>query len=583
MINVSRFGSQVDAPCTRKKFPFRKAKSKARLPFHIIGVDANSFWDSSGQHQISDFREIAKGNVVTLTLKEAMLILKSNPDCAPPMAIEAVLPWLPRWKDFGDSQASYSKLQQLMRHYVNHIFLASDYCDQSWNKICNSIRITSNLDSMFYGAWHLPIQEAFILEEKRSERVVFAIDINAMYPSCTQYDFPHPGSFRVIAYHRNYIREEHLPVGLYNCTLRGATSEFIKKYNPFRSFCLGKYYGASLSSSVEVKLNEFEVSFFSKHFAEIYLGDGVVSDVTIKHPLAKEMRRAYARRRNYQAQGNKALEDREKFAMVLMASCANRPTKLRVPLPDGKEALRFIYSNYGISRFMNEPTSSFTTWLDGRKGIKLHQENGAVAVTGPCLDDGSACFSLSQRIVARGRVMLLELMERVLLLDDNIEICYCNIDSVHFSAPKKARASIESYISKEISQEMGSFKIEAVTDFGLWLEPGRYWLYSDRVVKFRNRGIGSGGDPFRHHRVHHSCKKIGGLYIPVRAVVSIGTSCSDAKDVALDSATGLLRQIPLSLSDGMGFFEVLDLLSKNRKHAHPAKLQAFGALRKLLN
>lgn len=69
-----------------------------------------------------------------------------------------------------------------------------------------------------------------------------------------------------------------------------------------------------------------------------------------------------------------------------------------------------LKAEYGIDPPEDEPEVAANVWLHGRKGIKLCVEDGFTNLQAPNTDDGSACFVLGQRIVARGRILLLEMM-----------------------------------------------------------------------------------------------------------------------------------------------------------------------------
>lgn len=170
-------------------------------------------------------------------------------------------------------------------------------------------------------------------------------------------------------------------------------------------------------------------------------------------------------------------------------------------------------------------------------------------------------------------------MEKIARFSSDVEIAYCNIDSIHFSVPKHTLAGVLGQLQAEASEEMGSFKIEAVADHGLWLELGRYWLYSSSVEKFRNRGIGDGTNPFKDRSVHVASRWIDGLHIPIRAQIDLASSMSDATDLIRDEAAGLARQRPVGIRDATRFEDVLKALERNRRIAVPEKLAAFERLR----
>src|SRR5690606_15951088 len=186
--------------------------------------------------------------------------------------------------------------------------------------------------------------------------------------------------------------------------------------------------------------------------------------------------------------------------------------------------------------------SATESWLDGRKGIRLKTLPEGVSVETNDLRGGTACFLLGQRIVARGRVVLLEMMEKVLASAPDVEIGYANIDSIHFSLPVAHLDHALGTLAPDISGEMGAFKLEAVTRHALWLEPGRYWLFSGAVEKFRNRSVGDRATPFKDHAIQVVTRRIGDLHIPIRATLRMDRTMSDLRSTTPRDAAGLVRQ-----------------------------------------
>ena len=388
------------------------------------------------------------------------------------MVLEDLHPWLPEQLYLNDSASSFELLKLAIRRFNHHFVSASEYCDGKWNTICNALRQKSVLDARFFTAWHLPIQDVYVLEERRLDRSVVSIDFNGMYLYCMQQLFPKPSSLRLVRLDRDLGGSEVLSSGLYRCIIKGPVTDFIIRYNPFRSFHLGRHLRARLDEPVEVDLNEFEVEYYRRHFQSIHLVEAVISDKVVSHPLAKEVCRSFAKRCNYRNEGNTALADREKYLATLMTSCAHRPARPRRTFETRDQAMGRLRAEYGIDPPNDEPEVATNIWLQGRKGIKLGAQDGFTIVHGPNMRDGSACFLLGQRIVARGRIVLLEMMERILCSAPGVEICYTNIDSIHFSLPTDYLEPVLAWLESECSDALGSFKIESVTRHGLWLEPG---------------------------------------------------------------------------------------------------------------
>lgn len=583
MSKVYRFHGPAELPPTAKSELLRKHKKSTALPLYLIAADAHTITDRNGTRPIEAYQLAPGHRSVTLTRRESDLIALSNPGFPPPVAIEDLHPWLPEQRYLSDSASNFQALKLVIRRFDHHLVYASAYCDEKWNTICNGLRKKSVLDARFYTAWHLPIQDVHILEERRPERRVVSIDFNGMYSACMQHPFPKPSSLRLVRLDRRLNEFEVLPCGLYRCIINGALTDFIIRHNPFRSFHSGRHLRAKLNEPVEVDLNEFEIEFYKRHFQSIHLIEAVISDKVISHPLAKEVRRSFSKRRNYRNQGNKTLADREKYLATLMASCAHRPSRPHRTFETHDQAMETLRAEYGIAPPNDEPEVASNIWLRGRKGINLEVQNGFSLMQGPNLCGGSACFLLGQRIVARGRIVLLEMMERILNAAPNVEICYTNIDSIHFSLPTEYLEPVLKWLKSECSDALGSFKIESVTRHGLWLEPGRYWLYSDDVEKFRNRSVGDQLQPFRDHAIHVVSRPLGELHIPIKATLRMERTMSPSRSLTVDSDSGLIRQCLIEVGNLTTVEKVLNELEENHRHSTPIRMSAFADLRERMS
>lgn len=580
MSRVYRFHGPSDLPVPDHPVLLRKRKKPATKRLHLIGADTSSISDHHGTRALETYTATHVRSV-TLTRREADLIALANPGSAAPDALEDLHPWLPEYRFLNNSSASFRELETAFRRFSQHFISASSFCDEKWNTICNALRQRSVNDARFYSAWHLPIQEAHVLEEVCPERSVIAIDFNGMYPSCMQYDFPKPSTLQLVKLDRDFDPNEVLPTGLYRCILRDPTTDFIVRYNPLRSFHSGRHLRARLDEPIAIDLNEFELTFFSRHFRHIHLIEAVISNETVVHPLAREVRRSFARRKNYRGQGNKALADREKFLATLMTSCASRPSRSQRAFETREAALAYIQSHYGVSVPADEPEAATDTWLDGRKGVTLHYRSDCFEVHGPSLQNGSSCYLLGQRIVARSRIILLEMMERILASASDVRICYANIDSIHFSLPTENSANVLELLKREASDAMGSFKIEAVTRYGLWLEPGRYWLYSDTdIVKFRNRSVGDQRRPFKDHAIHVASRRIGTLHVPIRMTLNMERTMSPSRSVEVSDVDGLSYQNLIEIGCKTTYSDVMEQLERNQWQAIPIRMQAFRDVEK---
>lgn len=578
MSSTFRFQTSPALPHLARTSVLRKRRRRPDGEIFLVAADRACITDAHGTRAIESYQAPSSRRAVVMTRRESDLIALANPGSTPPEPLESVYPWLPAQAWLDDSRKGYERLNAVLRRCQPHLISAADFCDEKWNTICNSIGIKSNLDAYFYSAWHLPIQDVFILEERRPNRSVIAIDFNAMYSACMQHPYPKPSALRFVELNRTLSDNDELPLGLYRCLLSEPCTNFIRKHNPFRSFCSGRYLRASIDEPLEIDLNEFEVSFYRRHFRKVRLVHAVVADDLCRHPLAREAKRSYARRANFRSQGNTVLANREKYLSTLLSSCASRPLISKTLFKNRGDALEHLRRDYGICPIDDEPETSVDSWLQGRNRISLREAGSGIVAKAPDISGADTCFLLGQRTVAMGRVVLLEMMEAISSNFPESIICYCNIDSIHFSIPNTELEKMLNWLRTRASDQMGSFKIEAVTKCGLWLEPGRYWLHSDEVVKFRNRGIASAGRPFRDHAVHVATRKIGDLTIPIRASIRMDRSMSATRNL-VGGSDGIIYQNLIEVADNTTFESVLDAIEHNRAHAVSIRTAAFSALR----
>ena len=578
MSDTFRFHSPTNIAPDNTARRLLKRRGKRVVNPTLLAADRMSFRDSSGRWPIESYADLPRKSYVTLTCMEADLIALANPGIRPPLALELLHPWLPQQVYTEDAERNYDSVIAVVRKYGRHFVTPAAYCDEKWNTVCNSVRVKTDIDARFYTAWHLPVQDFYVLEEKRPNRCVLALDFNAMYPSCMQQKFPKPSKLRHVIYDREVEADEILPTGLYRCRLERPISDFITRYNPFRTFFAGRHLRPALGEGLSVDLHEFEFSFYQRHFERVFVLDAVVSDECISHPLAREERRLFARRAHYIANNNKALADREKFLSTLLASCTHRPGRLDQEFETCAAAEDFLHNDFGIAAYADDPAGLSAAWLQGRKAFTITETAEGVRCETPDVTSGRACFMFNQRIVARGRTILLEMMEKLLKIAPDVELCYANVDSIHFSFPVEYQASVMEELRPGISDKMGDYKIETVASGGLWLEPGRYWLYSDELQRFRNRSVRHCGHAFKDHSIHVVSRLIGDLHIPIRFRVGMERSMSDMWSIKYDPTTGLERQQLAEVSSGASPTDVLRVLEQNRKQHIPRRIQAFKNL-----
>ncbi|MGO6692515.1 hypothetical protein ACCS54_18850 [Rhizobium johnstonii] len=159
-----RFHVSPELPGEIRTSLLRKQKRRTKREFFLLACDATSITDAGGTSPIESYRADPHILPVVLTKKEADMIAFANPGRRPPIVLEAVYPWLPSHAFIDNSKVGFERVEAIVRRYRRHFISAAEFCDEKWNTICNAVRRKNNLDTCFYLAWHLPIQDVFVLE-----------------------------------------------------------------------------------------------------------------------------------------------------------------------------------------------------------------------------------------------------------------------------------------------------------------------------------------------------------------------------------------------------------------------------------
>lgn len=102
------------------------------------------------------------------------------------------------------------------------------------------------------------------------------------------------------------------------------------------------------------------------------------------------------------------------------------------------------------------------------------------------LNSAESIFSFSSQITANSRLKMLMTIENFLNFN-SLEICYCNVDSIHISIKKDKINKFFEEFKHLFSDEIGNLKVESISDKGYWFDIGRYWLMNNNeVIKFKN-------------------------------------------------------------------------------------------------
>jgi hypothetical protein len=493
--------------------------------FLYVGVDDQQVFDGKDYHnRLSFMSNIGKHKeILTLTRREKELIISSGIFKAKRLVcFEEIYPFFAGVKYVSCSHKNYTFLKRAL-NYVSKLKIngaTTNYWSQKYlHKVARKIGSVSTLDLAFFHASNVPYQESFKLSEARQNRCVIALDFNSMYGACMTGDFPDPTKLFYSKINKIYFANEPLNSGLYRVLLSYPKTEFIKKYHALKFAVLNRKYSFSMDeqSQVEVLLHSNEIHFYAKHFAATYIYEGVISARNIPHPLINDVHRTYAQRTNFKKQGNQTLERLCKLQIATIHSAVNRKKFRTIVFHEPLEACLFFQMNYGIKRPEGMHLSVFFGILsDGvRFTIKIDKK---ITITYISFKDDSVIHSLFSQVIANSRVKMLQAIEFMKEFP-GLEICYCNIDSLHISIPTESTQEFHRYVEPLIGGGMGMLKIEAEAEKGYWFEPGRYWLIKGNAISlFKNQGLNTPytNDLFQDSLSYYKTYEEDGFTIPIK-------------------------------------------------------------------
>lgn len=497
-----------------------------KTPFFFpVGVDDQTVFD--GQNALSRVTFFAQFNnrkaVITLTYKEKQLLISSGiiqPERL--FCFEEMYPFFTHIKFVNHAVKNHTLLVKMLRK-ISELKIkggATDFWSKKFMyKVARKVRKRSNLDAAFAHSSSLAYQEVFTLMESRPQRKIIALDFNSMYADCMAGDFPDPANLRFEKINKYYQSGMALANGLYRVCLIHPTGLFIGKFHALKYAFLNKKYAFSLSDkqNIEVLLHSNEVEYYAHHFEKIYIKEGVVSAKSIAHPLYRDSQRIYSLRLHYRRQGNRMLERLCKLQIATMYGSVKRKKYRSASFPDFTTAHQFLENNFGLKCPISMQPSEFLNFLSDGKRFTITIDT-KIHIRYLTHHASSLLFSLYSQVIANARVKMMQTIEFMSQFPE-LEVCYCNIDSIHVSLPKESIHSFYEYIAPLMGNDMGKLKMEIQADHGYWFEPGRYWLIRDNaVVQFKNQGVHNHyvDDPFQDGYSYYKTYKDGEYTIPVK-------------------------------------------------------------------
>lgn len=353
-------------------------------------------------------------------------------------------------------------------------------------KVERKLRYKNSLDYYFSFAYKGGYQEVFKLKEEREDRVIIAMDFNSIYPDSMKGDFIEPKSIQYINFfHEKNININDLHNGMYRVLLNNPKETFFKTFHPFKYVRLFESYNFNIEEqhSIEILLFKNELEYYSKFFTDVTILEGFYSKRKIIHPLKKEAEKLYDDRKLYKTNNDIMLSNLTKFKLVTLHSSTNPKLYIRKFFSNKKNLLQYLNQNYMLNVNIEANES---VHIKNQENFNIVKVDNGFRASMPKLDANESLYCLSSQVIANSRLKMLQTLE-VFLQYDTVEICYCNIDSIHISINKNR---VDDFLKKHqdfFSSEMGKLKIESIADKGYWFDIGRYWLFKDdKVIQFRN-------------------------------------------------------------------------------------------------
>lgn len=496
--------TQLSAPSCRDDSAVRLTGASVPMPDFSTGwpiaADEHVVWFDGQAWSMDDFLVMATRHkarrLLVLTAREyKFLVARAADHGLRVTALEVAFPIFPDIKYNTCLRTNLAVLHKHVRKLLQlgitpiHT-LSRQLSGQHLHSVTRKLRVKNAHDRHFFSAYPDAYQEVFKLREERQDRVIIALDFNAMYLDSMEGTFCAPSAVRYRDFREQPADPADMPNGVYRVRLIGALPGFLLTYHPFRYKRLGRshYFRMQRGDSIEAILHREELVYFASGFERVEVLEGLMSATTIAHPLLKPGRRLYAQRQYHRRRGDRVRENFCKASLQHMHSATNQKRFAKKLFKNLEQVRAFVAGRFGID--MDEVSDDELIEL-----LIKHQYFGiAPAGSGYELTylNTSATdniFSLSAQVVANARLKLLKTLEHF-LSDPQVELCYANVDSIHLSIHRDQVQNFFDRHQEIISDQAGMLKVEAIADCGYWFDVGRYWLKKDgAIVLFKNKGL----------------------------------------------------------------------------------------------
>jgi hypothetical protein len=466
------------------------------INYNLISTNEKFIRFNSKDYIAVDFFELAKttqlDNIMVLTRKEYEYVLELSVDFGLKIKVfEECFPFYKNVRYVSNLSDNINQAQKLLNEckslnlnggsafkYLTTLF---QYKQE------RKLRFKSRIDDIVYFSCIPPYQEVFKAKESRKDRLIFALDFNAMFTDCLSGRFPSPKNLKYSRFKNNDYYEIKIYDGFYRAKFVEAKNTFFLKYHPFKFCTSNRSFNFNLSEgdSIEVFISRDEIEYYSKYFLRVEIIEGIYSEVEINHPLSELTKAIFKERKSFPPDSPRS--QLAKLKANIISSLGNPKRYRSFDFKDQGAVISKVEDLLSIE-FDSDLTQEQILEL-AKRGKKIHLYDD-VYQNYKCKifdkNNADAIYTLYSKMISNSRIKMMTLIEKLLTID-TLELCYANVDSLHISIHKSDEGRLIELISSDISEDIGGLKIEAVASSAYWFDLGRYWLLNNKsIIKYGN-------------------------------------------------------------------------------------------------
>lgn len=466
------------------------------IRYNVFSANSEIVMFDSKKYSKTDFFEHVKQrnirNLLVLTRKEHDYILEHSIDFNVKVRVfEECYPFFSQIKYVSSLSDNINEAKKLLNH-CESLGLKGGSASRFFTtlfgyRLERKLRYKSELDRFIYFACLPPFQEVFKAKENRNNRLIFALDFNAMFTDCLSGTFPSPKHLEYSQFDKDDFFDKQLFDGFYRVRLLNAKNTFFLTHHPFRYCKSNQSFAFNLTEgdSVEVFLPNKEIDYYSKFFESVELVEGIYSKTSIKHPLFEELTNCYAER--VTCSSGSYRNKLAKLKANIISSLGNPKRFNEFSFRNKEQVVAKVEELLSIDFDSELSTLQKLDLLARNDKLRLHEsDQGHYQAKIINIESHDAIYTFYSVMLSNSRIKMLKLIENLQSVD-SLEFCYANVDSLHVSIDECDIDKFNEVMSAKISDEIGGIKVEAIASKGYWLELGRYWLLkAKRVIKFSN-------------------------------------------------------------------------------------------------